>query len=72
MNHKAHVQLETHTVEDTQQFGQLLGRWVKTKRRTFMYCLNLVIWGQEKHIYPKALRKALALQRRLQALPLLS
>ena len=29
MNHKAHVQLETHTVEDTQQFGQLLGRWVK-------------------------------------------
>ena len=29
MNHKAHVQLETHTVEDTQQFGQLLGRWAK-------------------------------------------
>ena len=29
MNHKSHVQLETHTVEDTQQFGQLLGRWVK-------------------------------------------
>ena len=29
MNHKAQVQLETHTVEDTQQFGQLLGKWVK-------------------------------------------
>ena len=29
MNHKAYVQLETHTVEDTQRFGQLLGRWVK-------------------------------------------
>ena len=29
MNHKAHVQLETHTVEDTQRFGQLLGKWAK-------------------------------------------
>ena len=29
MNHKAQVQLETHTVEDTQQFGQTLGKWVQ-------------------------------------------
>ena len=29
MNHKAQVQLETHTVEDTQQFGQILGKWVQ-------------------------------------------
>ena len=29
MNHKSQVQLETHTVEDTQQFGQLLGKWIK-------------------------------------------
>ena len=29
MNYKSQVQLETHTVEDTQQFGQLLGKWVK-------------------------------------------
>ena len=29
MKDKVQVQLETHTVEDTQQFGQLLGEWVK-------------------------------------------
>lgn len=29
MKHKAQVQLETHTVEDTQQFGQTLGKWVQ-------------------------------------------
>ena len=29
MKHKAQVQLETHTVEDTQHFGQTLGKWVQ-------------------------------------------
>ena len=29
MKDKVQVQLETHTVEDTQQFGQLLGEWIK-------------------------------------------
>ena len=29
MKDKVQVHLKTHTVEDTQQFGQLLGEWVK-------------------------------------------
>ena len=29
MKDKVQVHLKTHTVEDTQQFGQLLGAWVK-------------------------------------------
>ena len=29
MKDKVQVHLKTHTVKDTQQFGQLLGEWVK-------------------------------------------
>ena len=40
MNHKAQVQLETHTVEDTQQFGQILGKWVQQNGDPI--CISLI------------------------------
>ena len=40
MNHKAQVQLETHTVEDTQQFGQTLGKWVQQNGDPI--CISLI------------------------------
>ena len=40
MNHKARVQLETHSVEDTQDFGKKLGKWLSKKKEPL--CVALV------------------------------
>ncbi len=69
MKDKVQVHLKTYTVEDTQQFGKLLGAWVKQNGDPL--CIALVgDLGQEKHICRKELQRALGLLKKLQVLPL--
>ena len=48
MKDKVQVHLKTHTVEDTQQFGQLLGEWVKHNGHPL--CIALV-GGDRKNTF---------------------
>jgi len=51
MNHKAQVQLETHTVEDTQQFGQILGKWVQQNGDPLCIALIGDLGTGKTHLY---------------------
>ena len=66
MKHNAQVQLETHTVEDTQQFGQTLGKWVQQNGEPL--CIALIgDLGTGKTTFTKTFAKEFGVKENLKS-----